>query len=403
MVPDDREGEEEAEAPVPRGVEDEARGDDERAPALRAWLEQPRERQHEHEEDREGGGREEHASRSAAEAGRLLRLRWRQPRRGPVVRRRRRAWCPRRSSRTTTGRRAGRAAATALRTRARARASTRAPRPTRRPRRGAMRRPSRPRSPAASRSAAAASTATAMRKRISSRSHGTASPRARGESTERTQLGLSRTTGRPSSQPGRSPSLRREGACLVPQRVHLGLEPFDLRRERADGADELPAPAASGSRETCVVSDGSATVAGSALVGRLHLVERGTALLVHLGASVVDRRPPGRAPSSTAPRRATRRASACSSSAGSTAAGGRRRRRQLGFGLASLAPAQEGADPECDERDLDELAHGAMVPPPPEARLVPSRSFLPRPGSVRSRRRLRAARPTQTEGRRTGT
>ena len=89
LVPHDREREQEAEPPVPARVEDEARGDDERPPALGPRLEEPRERQHDHEEDREGGGREEHASRTAAGAVRvlLLRLRWRQAGRGAVVRR----------------------------------------------------------------------------------------------------------------------------------------------------------------------------------------------------------------------------------------------------------------------------------------------------------------------------
>ena len=68
LVPHDREREQEAESPVPARVEDEARGDDERPPALRSRLEEPRQRQHDHEEDREGGGREEHASRTAAGA-----------------------------------------------------------------------------------------------------------------------------------------------------------------------------------------------------------------------------------------------------------------------------------------------------------------------------------------------
>ncbi len=63
LVPGDREREQEAEPPVPAGVEDEARGDDDRSPALAARHQQPRERQHDHEEDREGCGREEHGSR----------------------------------------------------------------------------------------------------------------------------------------------------------------------------------------------------------------------------------------------------------------------------------------------------------------------------------------------------
>jgi hypothetical protein len=57
----------------------------------------------------------------------------------------------------------------------------------------------------ASRPATAARVATAMRKKISSSSHGTDRPRDLGESTERTQLGLSRMIDRPSSQPACSP------------------------------------------------------------------------------------------------------------------------------------------------------------------------------------------------------
>ena len=176
---------------------------------------------------------------SAAEAGQLLRLRWRQARRGPVVCRDVQHGVCVRSWRATTDRRAGRSAGPSFRTRARARASscaaaahsaaaTRSQAPT-----------ITPAITGASRPAAAASAATATRKTISSRSHGTARPRARGVSTDRTQLGAFANNG-PSFVPtGVLTVLRGEDTCLVAQRLHLGLEPFDLRRERADGSDEL--------------------------------------------------------------------------------------------------------------------------------------------------------------------
>ena len=60
LVPDRGRGEQEDEAPVPRAVEDVARQDDERPPPLSPRHQKPRERQDEHEEDRERGGRKEH-------------------------------------------------------------------------------------------------------------------------------------------------------------------------------------------------------------------------------------------------------------------------------------------------------------------------------------------------------
>ena len=289
LVPDDREGEQEAEAPVPGGVEDEARGDDERPPALRAWLEQPRERQHEHEEDREGGGREEHASRVgrgggaatpaavAAGASRSCRL----PRRPARCLRRSMASHDGSSGRPLCGTVVPYTSACSrieLRAAAHSAAATRSQAPT-----------ITPAITGASRPAAAASAATAMRKRISTRSHGTARPRARGVSTDRTQLGLSRTTGRPSSQPGCSPFS--DGRTRVSWRSACtsAWRPSTCDVSERTAPTSSTASCSSGSRETCVVSDGSATVAGSALVGGLHLVERCTALLVHLGAPVFDR------------------------------------------------------------------------------------------------------------------
>ena len=56
------------EPPVPPAVEDVARDDDERPPAVRPRHRQPRERQDEQEEDREGGGREEHARGSLGDS-----------------------------------------------------------------------------------------------------------------------------------------------------------------------------------------------------------------------------------------------------------------------------------------------------------------------------------------------
>ena len=63
LVPERAAREQEDEAPVPPAVEDVARGDDERPPAVRPRHRQPRERQDDQEEDGESGGRKEHAPR----------------------------------------------------------------------------------------------------------------------------------------------------------------------------------------------------------------------------------------------------------------------------------------------------------------------------------------------------
>ena len=60
LVPDGAAGEEKDEAPVPPAVEDVAGDDHEPAPAVDVRHREPRERQHDDEEDREGGGREQH-------------------------------------------------------------------------------------------------------------------------------------------------------------------------------------------------------------------------------------------------------------------------------------------------------------------------------------------------------
>ena len=61
--------------PVPPRVEDEAGRDDEHAPAPQRGHQQPAQRQHEQEEDREGGCREEHAAVSL-DSGAMVRVRF---------------------------------------------------------------------------------------------------------------------------------------------------------------------------------------------------------------------------------------------------------------------------------------------------------------------------------------
>ena len=175
------------------------------------------------------------------------------------------------------------------------------------------------------------------------------------------------------------------------------------RARRACAPPRRARPAAPSARETCVVWEPSATVPRSVLVRGVHLVERRSGpARARLRAG---RRPRPRLRSrldgGDRPRRASRRACGASSSAGSSAGAAGRRRARL---VPALAPAQERLDAERDESELDELAHGAMVPRPPEGRVAGTiRGFLPR-------QRLRpfpavppAVRPIQTEGRRTGT
>ena len=60
LIPDRAAGEQEDEPPVPPAVEDVARDEDERPPAVHLRHREPREREHDQEEDRERGGREQH-------------------------------------------------------------------------------------------------------------------------------------------------------------------------------------------------------------------------------------------------------------------------------------------------------------------------------------------------------
>ena len=62
LVAERRRGQQEAEAPVPPAVEDVAGDQDEGTPARRVLHEQPAQRQHHEEEDRERDGREQHAA-----------------------------------------------------------------------------------------------------------------------------------------------------------------------------------------------------------------------------------------------------------------------------------------------------------------------------------------------------
>ena len=273
-------------------------------------------------------------------------------------------------------------------TRARAVHAPRATRATRRPRRAARRRPSRRRSRARR----------GRRRRRARRRRRGRGPRAGATGPRARALGASRPSEptprprarrsarrRPSHAGGRP---RREGASASPCGAHArrpaGCPPARRAHERRRRA--RPA-CSSGSCETCVVSDGSATAPASVLVRGVHLVERGAAGVVHLGAAVGDCRGrrfgvprPARRP------RATRRA--CGA--------GRRRGRRLARApgsspppsCAALAPVQERPDPERDDGELDELAHGAMVSAAPEVHTVATIPRLPAsPRPVRSRRR----------------
>src|SRR4029453_204202 len=93
LVPEGAAGQQEDETPVPPAVEDVARDDDERPPAMRPRHRQPRERQDDKEEEREGCGGEEQARGSLrsvpgariADASRSTACarRWSRPRPGP--------------------------------------------------------------------------------------------------------------------------------------------------------------------------------------------------------------------------------------------------------------------------------------------------------------------------------
>ena len=215
--------------------------------------------------------------------------------------------------------------------------------------------------------------------------------------------GLSRTTGAPLVPAGRSPFAGREGARLVPQRLHLRLQPADLRCERRT------APSSSslllrGRRVGDLRRLGRVRHRSPAQPSSEGVIASSAARLARAPRRAAPRATPSVARPARPPRRrATRRACCRSSSAGSAAGvrGGRRRRLQPRPGRAACASAERG-DAERDERDPDELAHGGDG-----TAAVGRAACYPSAASClaarrRSRRRL-PVRPTQTEGRRQGT
>ena len=178
---------------------------------------------------------------------------------------------------------------------------------------------------------------------------------------------------------------RRKRVGLRPERVDVVLQAADLRRERAHGADELGIvlgrlagdlrssrtgpPRRPGQPSSVDFISSSAARPCSCTSARRSVTDAAGGSSTSSAAAVV-----------------ARLGELASELVGGIGCGRRRRRDRLSF-PAALPPAPERVDAERDDGELDELAHGGDGTAAVRPRLLPSRGFLPRHGSVRSRRR----------------